>query len=262
VQVGTASWSERSRRRGRTLGWASLLSGAAIAVALIAGLAADGISSRWRMLLVLGLLIPVELVAHGLRRIVVESSPPLVAPVVLPAVEDPGAYDRFPEPRPVFGLRLVLRSPGRVVVGAVLFAGVPAVAVAWTTGVAWAGGIVVVLLAVGQLWNAALLLWAVPLEVRVTATSLEWRARLRHGRLPLSSLRRVRRNTFPAGTVVLEAEAHPARVVMVNGGFADFLEALTVRCPWIEVSSDVVEHYGSWSGRASGYFVEPAAERS
>jgi hypothetical protein len=44
--------------------------------------------------------------------------------------------------------------------------------------------------------------------------------------------------------------------MLVTGGFADFLEALTVTCPWVEVSSEIVERFGSWSGKKDGFFVE------
>lgn len=95
-----------------------------------------------------------------------------------------------------------------------------------------------------------------PHEVRIADGTIEWHARLRDAAIPTSALRRVRVNTMPQNAVVLEFEGDRQRLILVTGGFADFLEALTVTCPWVEVSSEIVDRFGSWCGKTNGFFVE------
>lgn len=200
------------------------------------------------------LLLGMNLIIQGVQRYRIESSTPVRPPLVLPAVSDPGAYARLPEPRPSFGIRLLLR-PVRGAVWFGTFLAVPVVIAAALAGPIAAIGAGLLWLGL-QLWLTIDALNTVPVEVRVTATSLEWRARRRREVIALASLRRLRCSTSPGFAVVLEFEGHEERLLLVTGGFADFLEALTVACPWIDVSPEIVKRFGSWTGKYNAFYVD------
>lgn len=253
MAVNDGSWSEQARRRGRTIAIWLIVGGCALVVVVVGLLLAGGTSSWVRTILVLALLQALSLILEGRRRLEVESSPPLRPPLVLPAVSDPGSFARLPEPRPAFGLHVDFRLRPAVLLGVIF--GVPMLVLGAVSGAVAA--LVCGLLWLGMaVWILNGFLRGIPREVRVTSTSLEWKARLRHDVIPIERLRRLRCNTLPSTMVVLEFEGHRQRLIAVAGGFADFLEALTVTCPWVEVSSEIVDRFGSWSGKTNGFFVE------
>lgn len=209
MAVSDVSWSKQARRRGRTIAIRLILGGCGLVVVIAGVLLADGRTGWLRAFLILALVVALHLILHGWRRLKIEASPWLKPPLILSAASSPGSFERLPEPRPAFGIRV---------------AGVRFV--------------------------------RYPHEVRIANGTIEWHARLRDAAIPTSALRRVRANTMPQNAVVLEFEGDRQRLILVTGGFADFLEALTVTCPWVEVSSEIVDRFGSWSGKTNGFFVE------
>lgn len=254
MAVNEGSWSQQARRRGRTIAIRLIVGGCALAVVLVGLLLANGTPRGLRPLLILALLVPLHLIMHGRRRLKIESSPTLKPPLVLPAVSDPGSFARLPDPRPAFGLHLHFRPLRGAMYLGVIF-GLPMIVLAATSGAVAA--LLYGLLWLGiEGWNLNWFLRSIPLEVRVTNTLIEWRSRLRNDVIPIESLRRLRCNTLPSTAIVLEFENHRPRLLLVTGGFADFLEVLTVACSWVEVSSEIVDRFGSWTGKTNGFFVE------
>lgn len=254
MAVSDGSWSEHARRRGRTIAFWQILAGCALLVVMVGALMADVMPSGLQSLLPIALLVPYHFFWHGARRLKVESSTPVKPPLVLPAASHPGSFAGHPEPRPAFGIRLGFR-PVRAVVYLGVIMGIPMIALAVISGPAAALAYGLLWTAI-ELWNLNWFLRHVPIEVRVADSLIEWKARLRRDVIPAASLRRLRCNTVPSGAIVLEFEGHRPRLMYVSGGFADFVEALTVTCPWVEVSTDVIDRFGSWSGKTNGFFVE------
>jgi hypothetical protein len=251
--VGDGAWSEHARRRGRAVGRRLILAGSASSVAIIGVLVVVGMSRWLRVILLLALLPSVQLILQGRRRRQVESFPSVHPPLALPAVSDPGWFAGLPEPRPTFGLRLRFRPlRGALYIGPCFLLVVVVAAIGGAVPALIYGALVLA----GGIQSTYGFLRDVPLEVRVTPSTIEWTTRLRRAVTPVASLRRLRCKSVPSTAVVFEFEGHRSRFMLVTGGFADFLEALTVTCPWVEVSSEIVERFGSWSGKKDGFFVE------
>ena len=254
MTVEDGAWAEHARRRGRTIAIWSVAGGCGLFLLGVGVLTAAETPSWLRPVLVVALIVPLHLVLNGWRRFRIESSPSLTPPLTLPAVSEPGSFARLPLPRPTFGLRLHFR-PLRAAVYLGLIFGIPMIVLGVASGAGAALFFGALWLGI-EVWNLNWFLRKVPLEVRVTNTSIEWRASLRSDEIPVQSLRRLRCSTISANAIVLEFEGHPPRLILGTGGFADFLEALTVTCPWVEVSSEVVDRFGSWSGRTNGFSIE------
>ena len=94
-----------------------------------------------------------------------------------------------------------------------------------------------------------------PREVRVANGTIEWHARLRDAAIPIACLRRVRANTMPQNAVVLESEgiASASSSRRVGRGLPWRRSPSPVR-GWR--SLEIVECFGSWSGKTNGSSVE------
>lgn len=261
MSVADRSWSDRARWQGRREGLHQILGGAALLVVIIGAKALGRGGPAWQQLLLdVGLAVAACIVASGVIRMRIESSPSLTPPLVLPAVTEPGAFARLGEPRPAFGLRHVRVRIGRGTAFVLLAIGIPVGWVAWTYGATMALAAACVV-AVHRVWATYWAIRNLPVEVRVVGSTLEWTAFDRRLQVPLGRLRRVRSAVAAGGVVVLEFDGHDPLLVLVIGGFADFLEALTVTCPWVEVSADVVRRFGGFTGKANGFFVETPEHR-
>lgn len=210
---------------------------------------------QWvRYAAVLQLVVGMWVVFMGWSRFRVESSNPLTPPLVLPAMSSRNSFVQRPTPRPAFGLRF----PGVDVVAAVrqvlLFVGVATV-IALLVDPYWALLVGVVALAY-QLAGVGLALLSVARRVVVADGRISWTTLRNRRSAPLASLLRVRRADIASPVAVFEFDGHAPLEVLVAWGFPDFLDALTVTAPWLEVNSDVVEMFCSVEGDARGFVDE------
>lgn len=249
MEVVDRSWTEQARRRGRKIGVGTMGSGLTLVVVGLAFVGTGAVGPLWYGS-ALAALYGANLVLGGYRRWKVESAPVQRHPLVLTAVMDPGRFALLGNPLPGFGLKVMKFQPFKAVASSAVMFGVPVFIAASSGGLS-------ALLVSAPIWavivakNANWTLRGLPGQVRVSHGVIHWAATYRTEEIPVSSLRRVRCNTVPTTVTVLEFEGHPSRVLPVTGGFADFLEALTVTCPWVDVSEDVVQRSDRGPARRS-----------
>lgn len=258
------SWVERHREQGRRLGNLLMVVGLATALGgggLVLVTGSEVVGASPELLAFYVALLGALVALHGWRRAQVHSSPSAPRPYQLKAATDLGAFARMPEPRPGFGLRHVKFHPGR----AVLQLGVMLLALLILARALDGARLVipVALVLIGwQAWSLVSLLNRIPQEVRVMEGRIEWRFSRKVETGDVTGLRRLRCNTFPSTWAVLDSETDPSRIVPVIGGFADFVDALTSACPWIEVDEEVLARFGGFSTQSNGFFLVPPTGRA
>jgi hypothetical protein len=93
-------------------------------------------------------------------------------------------------------------------------------------GLAW-GGIAA--------WNAYWFLFRIALRLTATPEYLEWQGVIRHGRIPINELRRLRPSVVGSNLEVIECADGTSVIVWVRRGFRAFCDALKELRPELEV---------------------------
>ena len=250
-------WSAEARRRRSDAARRRLLLAIAVLCAVVLVYVwQDG--SRWLPpLLTLVGGCSVLSIMESIRTIRVQASPRATESAGLTAVTHASSQVGQPGGPSVFALRHVRLRRGRMIgVVVVPYLVMAAVAVVFGAPVLAVAFVIVALVVLaGSYWS---FLRKFPLEVRVDEELVTWQSSLRTVTAPVAAVRRMRCNTTPAGAVVIEFEGQAPMVVYVIGGFADFLRAMSLRCPWMEVDQEVIDKFGAFSTGHSGFFAEGA----